>query len=165
MGQVSAEVTTVIKQGLGGCQYMQPATNASITLTVGSSNKAAFAYLVYGPGEVGYTSDVKDGDGEAYLNLGKFIILNGTQYVLSTGVYDPSVNSTKEWSMSVTQSGVYCADARAINNNTKTDNYEVSASFNNGTSSTNKPTSSAYSAKPLLLPIFAAMLLSLMYLN
>ncbi|EEB05034.1 hypothetical protein SJAG_00026 [Schizosaccharomyces japonicus yFS275] len=131
-------------------------------------NDAAFEYLVYDDNKnVNFTSNVTDEYGYS-AEFGDIVILNGSEYVHSKGVFSPMFNdsSIKEITITLPQAGNYCLWIQSLKNTThKYKDYKVKFSMFGAYADVAMKISAAFRVTPLLLPVLLSVLLTLWFIN
>ncbi|EEB09199.1 hypothetical protein SJAG_04382 [Schizosaccharomyces japonicus yFS275] len=144
--------------------YYQP----FIKLSPKCHKDAAFGYIVYDANKtVDITSNVTNEFGHPAA-FGDIVVLNGSEYVYSKGVFSPSFNesSVKEITIDLPKAGNYCLWIQSLKNTThKRKDYKVKILMYGVYSGLPMKFSAAFRITPLLLPVLSSVLLTFLFTN
>ncbi|EEB08452.2 hypothetical protein SJAG_03607 [Schizosaccharomyces japonicus yFS275] len=138
----------------------------SVTMYPYYDYNASFAYVAFDMDkDVKFTSNVTDEFGSP-ANYGEFIVLNGSNYVHSKGIYN-SRNASWFHPINVTipNAGKYCLAIRSLKNTTSAKEYSVHYAVEAVYGTLSYTVSAAFRITPLLLPALLSVLLTLLFTN
>ncbi|EEB09583.2 hypothetical protein SJAG_04796 [Schizosaccharomyces japonicus yFS275] len=167
-----------------GANSQRMGDNSSITINLQSSTEnGSFAYLIWHDDHVPRAVNWNVPTGSVRLVplmpscFGEYIVLNGSDYIIANGVYDPKINTTNKITIPLPGAGKYAIAARALHQELS-DKYKLKVVFegvleqnpygpNSDKSydtSSETQDSSAFRTVPFFLPTIFSLLLAILFI-